>query len=233
MGVYEMRKIGLVVVATAIVTLPAMATDMVVEAPGYYTDPGFDWSGFYAGLSAGYGSGNARSVSNGSGIVTDVPLNGGLFGATVGANAQFDAFVLGAEGDLMWSGLNGSAVCVGTPAFTCNANVEWLGSLRARAGVALDSVLLFATGGLAVAGGRGTVTPPATGITNAFSDTYVGWTLGAGVEVAVTEAVSVKAEYGYYDLGSRTAPVGTLSGLQTVGISPVVHVVKAGLNFHF
>jgi len=228
-----MHKIGLAIAAMAVATLPAMAADLVIDAPGYYTDPGFDWSGFYAGLSAGYGSGNARSVSDGTGIVTDVPLNGGLLGVTLGANAQFDGFVLGAEGDVMWSGVSGTAVCVGTPAFNCNANVDWLGSIRARAGVTMDNVLLFATGGLAIAGGTGTVTPPAAGITNTYSDTYVGWTLGAGVEVAVTESVSVKAEYGYYDLGSRTAPVGTLASAQTVTSNPVVHVVKAGLNFHF
>lgn len=224
------------VLAAAVLTAfsaPVVAADLVIDEPVYYTDAAFDWSGFYAGLVGGYGTGTGRSVGDVTGTTTDVPMSGGLLGVTLGANAQYDNFVLGAEGEVMWSGVSGSTACVSVPAYSCNANVEWLGSLRGRAGVAMDQVLLFATGGLAVGGGRGTITPAFPGLTNEFSDTFIGWTLGAGLEVAVTESVSVKAEYSFYNLGDRTAPVGTLGTTQTFTISPVVHAVKVGLNVHF
>lgn len=227
-----MSKFVLMAAAFAAFAAPVAAADLIIDEPIAYTDAGFDWSGFYAGLAGGYGSGTARSVGDVSGSITDTPLNGGLLGVTLGGNVQYDAFVLGLEGDILWSGLGGSTTCTAAPAYSCNANVDWLGSLRGRVGYAMDSVLLFATGGLAAGGGRGTITPDFPGLTNQFSDTFIGWTAGAGVEVAVSDAMSVKAEYSYYNLGSRTAPAGTIAtGSSTV--SPIVHAVKVGVNFRF
>nr|WP_314257637.1 porin family protein [uncultured Devosia sp.] len=192
----------------------------------------FDWTGFYAGLNAGYLTGDVDSTSVASGVTTEVPLDGAMLGVTLGGNAQFGMFVLGAEGDIAWSGAEGSTACVLLAASDCNAEIDWLGTLTARGGVAFDNILVFAKGGLAVASGRGTVTPAFAGITNEFEDTFVGWTAGAGVEVAVTDAISVKAEYNYIDLGTQDAPAGTIgTGVQAV--SPVVHAVKLGFNYHF
>lgn len=227
-----MSKFVLMTAAFAALAAPVAAADLIIDEPIAYTDAAFDWSGFYAGLAGGYGSGTARSTSDATGVATDVPLNGGLLGVTLGGNVQYDAFVLGVEGDILWSGMSGTATCVSVPAFDCNANMEWLGTVRGRVGYAMDSVLVFATGGLAIAGGRGTITPAFPGITNLFSDTFIGWTAGAGVEVAVSDTMSVKAEYSYVNLGSRTAPAGTLATGSTT-VSPIVHAVKVGVNFHF
>jgi outer membrane immunogenic protein len=214
-------------------TLPAQAADLlIIDETTLYTDAGFDWTGFYAGLAGGYGGSTLRSVGDVTGSVTDVPANGGLLGVTLGANAQFDSFVLGLEGDVLWSGMSGSATCTGFPAYSCNGTVDWTASLRGRAGVAFDDVLVFATAGLAAGRGTGTITPTFPGTTSTFTDTYVGWTVGAGVELAVTEAISVKAEYTYADLGSRTAPAGTL-GAGSFTVSPIVHAAKIGVNYHF
>ncbi|QDZ11480.1 outer membrane protein [Devosia ginsengisoli] len=228
-----MNKFILAAAAMTALSAPAVAADLIIDDPVYYTDAGFDWSGFYAGLAAGYGSGTARSVGDVTGTTTDTPLNGGLVGVTLGGNVQYDSFVLGIEGDVLWSGMGGTTACTAVPAYDCNASVDWLGSLRGRAGVAMDNVLLFVTGGLAAAGGTGTITPTFPGTTSTFSDTFVGWTAGAGVEVAVTDSMTVKAEYSYSNLGSRTAPLGTLGTIQTFTVSPAVHAVKVGLNFHF
>ncbi|MHA6731372.1 outer membrane protein [Devosia sp. A369] len=228
-----MRKTLGVVATIATLVTPALAADLIIDTPYSYTDAGFDWNGFYAGLAGGYGSGTTRSVGDVTGVITDTPVSGGLLGITLGGNVQYDAFVLGLEGDVLWSGMSGTAACIGAPAYSCNASVDWMGSLRGRAGFAMDNVLLFATGGLAIAGGKGTITPTFPGTTSTFSDTFVGWTLGGGVEMAVTEAISVKAEYSFANLGSRTAPIGTLGTIQSYTVSPVVHAVKVGVNFHF
>ncbi len=44
---------------------------------------------------------------------------------------------------------------------------DWFGTVRARAGVAFDRVLIYATGGLA------------------YTDNYTGWVAGGGVEWAL------------------------------------------------
>ena len=53
--------------------------------------------------------------------------------------------------------------------------------------------------------------PAPGGTTGSYSDTYIGWTVGGGVEAALTDQVSAKLEYAYSDFGSRTAPAGTLA----------------------
>lgn len=141
--------------------------------------------------------------------------------------------MLGAEGDVMWSGMTGSTTCPSVPAYACGAELNWIGTVRGKAGFAADRALIYATGGLAVAGGKGTISPTFPGTTSNFSDTWVGWTIGAGAELAMTDTLSVKAEYNYLDLGSRTAPVGTLTTVGDSKVSPIAHVFKLGVNMHF
>ncbi len=232
-----MRKLALGLITSIFLAAPALAADPMTAAPAWDEnippyDVEFDWSGYYAGVSGGYARGTVTTTGDISGTVTEVPVSGALLGATVGANWQMGHFVLGAEGDLSWSNASGSATCTAAPAYSCNAEIDWLGTVRGRAGFALDKVLVFATGGLAVAQGSGTVDPAFPGLTSEFSDTFMGWTVGGGVEVAVSETMSIKAEYNYLDLGSRTAPAGTLSAESTT-IEPDLQTFKVGLNFRF
>ena len=125
-----------------------------------------------------------------------------------------------------WSGQSGSVLCPGG-ALTCSADFDWTGSLRGRIGYAFDPVLVYATGGLAVARVNANISNGGS-----YSDTYAGWTVGAGIEAAVTEALSAKVEYTYADYGTKTAPAGTLGG-NAGTVAPTSHFVKFGLNYHF
>lgn len=128
----------------------------------------YNWTGFYAGLNggAGWGTVNGQSVS------------GGLFGATAGYNFQSGPWVLGLEGDVDWANLTGGG-----------QNLQWLGTLRGRAGYSYDRLLPYVTTGPVLATGTG------------------GWSLGAGVEYAFTPAWSGKIEYLYAWLNSSNASV--------------------------
>jgi outer membrane immunogenic protein len=228
-----MRKLLAAMAVSTLLTGSAQAADLIISDPIPMTDAAFDWSGFYAGLNAGYTSGQATSVGALTGVTTNVPVSGGLLGATVGFNAQMDSFVLGIEGDIAWSGATGTAACTANPAFTCEGNLNWLGTIKGRAGVAMDRVLIFGTAGLAAGGVTANIIPAAVGLTNTFSGTMTGWTVGAGIEAAVTEAITVKAEYQYVRMGGLQAPVGTLSSIEASNLSTTNHVVKVGVNFHF
>jgi outer membrane immunogenic protein len=188
--------------------------------------PANDWTGFYVGVMGGYGFGNTDTTG---GVASGIQTNGLLGGVTVGGNYQFDSFVLGVEGDIAWSGQSGSATCA---AATCSADYDWIGSVRGRAGYVIDPVLLYATGGLAVARVNTSVSPVAPGTTGSHSDTYTGWTVGAGAEAAVTEQLSAKIEYSYSDFGDQTAPANTLAAGATT-VSPTSHAIKVGLNYRF
>lgn len=231
-----MKKFVLAAATVALLSPAANAADLLIVdpvAPVMMTEAGFDWSGFYAGLNGGYTTGQASSVGAVSGTTTNVPVAGGLIGGTVGFNAQIDNFVLGLEGDIAWSGATGTAVCAAAPAFNCEGKLNWLGTIKGRVGVAMDSALLFATAGLAAGGVTANVVPTPGGLTGTHSGTMTGWTVGGGVELAVTEAISVKAEYNYVRMGGVQAPIGTLSGVEANNISAINHVVKVGVNFHF
>lgn len=229
-----MRKFLAAMAVSTLLVGSAQAADLIISDPVIpMTDAGFDWSGFYAGLNAGYTSGQATSVGAITGVTTNVPVSGGLLGATLGFNAQIDSFVLGIEGDIAWSGATGTAPCTANPAFNCQGNLSWLGTIKGRAGVAVDSLLFFGTAGLAAGGTTANIIPAALGLTNTYSGTMTGWTVGAGVEAAVTDAITVKAEYQYLSMGGVQAPVGTLSSVEASNLSTINHAVKVGVNFHF
>ena len=220
-------------VCTAIAGLLAVAGPAHAENIFTNTNSILNWAGFYAGAVGGFGAGHG--ITDTTGISTTVPLNGGIAGVTGGFNKQYDKLVLGIEGDIAWSGQSGSATCVLDPSYTCHANLDWIGSLRGRLGYATGRMLIFATGGAAFLHGKSYITKPGgigPFLTGSYSDSYLGWTAGIGIEYALTERLSVKAEYAYADYGRRTAPAGTVAGPKT-DIDITSHYGKFGLNLHF
>jgi len=106
----------------------------------------FSWTGFYVGVNGGYSWASLGSIGN---ATFDRP-SGFTLGGTAGYNQQFGNFVLGLEGDLNWSNIDSSRRQTITIAATPNAvvyasDVSWAGTLRVRAGYAVDRVLLYAT----------------------------------------------------------------------------------------
>jgi outer membrane immunogenic protein len=116
--------IGLSAVASMLAASNAFAADL---APRPYTkapvivDPGYNWTGFYAGLNGGYSWGRANTTMTGiSPLAAFFPIpafapfrqdvNGGLAGGQIGYNWQVDRkWVLGVEGDIQWSGERSSS----------------------------------------------------------------------------------------------------------------------------
>ena len=89
------------------------------------------------------------------------------------------------------------------------ANLDWLGTTRARLGFVAtpdNRLMFYATGGVAYGGGSASYS--AFDATNDLfwtgnpSSSRVGWTIGGGVEYAITNNITIKGEYLYYDLGS-------------------------------
>ena len=107
--------------------------------------------------------------------------------ATTGSSASW---VLGLEADIQGSGANDTFAAY-------KFSNPWFGTVRGRAGYAMNNVLLYVTGGLAYGGGR----VDFGGISE--SQTHLGWTIGGGVEVGLTPNWSAKAEYLYVRLEDR------------------------------
>ena len=143
---------------------------------------------------------------------------GGQVGGTLGYNYQVGQTVLGLETDLDWSGIKGSSAC---GALTCETKNTWLGTARGRIGYAFDRFMPYVTGGLAYGGIKNSATGLATSTT-----TKAGWTLGGGLEAALSGPWTAKVEYLYADLGNANAPNGSTADFKT-------NLVRAGLNYRF
>ena len=106
--------------------------------------------------------------------------------------------MLGAEADLNYSSINGTAEA--GPGNTFGTDIKWFGSVNAKAGYAMDRLLVYGIGGIAFGGIETSQT-----VGSAFSSTRtnVGWTVGAGIDYALTDKFVVGAQYRYYDFGSE------------------------------
>jgi outer membrane immunogenic protein len=209
-----MKKILLATVGFAALGMAsASAADLprqmpVAKAPAYVAPAMYNWTGPYIGIAGGYGwSGD--------------DVKGGLIGGTLGYNWQTGPWVFGLEGDLSWSGLDGSTSC-GTA--ICSGRNHWLATTRGRIGYAMGATgtfLPYVTGGAAF----GDISHNVTGV-GTVSDTKAGWTLGAGLETAIAGPLTAKIEYLHVDLGSSPSLVGTSTNIEA-------NIVRAGLNYRF
>jgi outer membrane immunogenic protein len=111
---------------------------------------------------------------------------GFVFGGQIGYNWQYDAFVFGVEADIQAADIGGSTVTTVRPevlGFTPRRrsnDVDWFGTVRGRAGVAFDRILIYATGGFAYGG-----TDNGDDFFDNDDDVRTGWAAGGGVEWAL------------------------------------------------
>lgn len=191
--------------------------------------------------------------------------NGGFVGAQAGFNFQSGMFVGGIEGDIQWSGIDdgfgrfednddglfdddddnrlGTRRVRGVDA---RVDVDWFGTVRGRAGVAFNRVMLYGTGGLAFGGIdyrvdvrgqtiRGDNDFDGDDDGEAFNergdrdDVQLGYVVGGGAEFAVTDNFTVKGEYQYLNFGRDTVGSQNFRTEQTTDF----HTVRIGANFKF
>ncbi len=188
----------------------------------------YNWSGFYAGLNAGFGVGDTEeSVAATAPGPTpllfnfDYGVQGPIFGGQIGWNGQSGTFVYGLEATFDGTDMDTSEANCGL-FVNCRRDLDWFGTVEARLGYAVDKTLFYIRGGWAY--GRvktdvNIVTPVALGggIIPAGSslagisgkETFTGgWTAGVGLEHAFTQSFSVGVEYAHVDLGDEASALG-------------------------
>ncbi|WP_280822811.1 outer membrane protein [Pseudaminobacter soli (ex Li et al. 2025)] len=194
-----MRKYFIASALLAASVTAAKAADVVVQEP----DAAYDWSGPYLGVQAGYGWGKSGyRVANGA--FADPDPDGFIGGAYIGYNKQLDSgLVLGVDADFAFSQIDGAGVFPLSPIFVSNGDVNWNAAVRARIGYRYDRFLPYIAGGIAIADYHHDLFFGATHEDD-FRDIYTGWTIGGGVEYAVTGNLLLRGEYRYSDFGSAS-----------------------------
>ncbi len=217
---------------------PVLLAAAPSPAPPDTRPPMFDWTGVYVGLNAGYSFGSSNWSDSVTGVSTGAfGTSGFLFGGTLGANYQVGRLVLGVEGDGGFSKASGFATFTTTPlcAGGCITSNGWLATARGRIGYAFDRFLAYGTGGAVLGNVQANYSNDA--VSNLTS---VGWTVGAGVEAALTPQWSLKAEYLFVDLaGGGCSADCTMQNPNGPALIPNIAVkfnesiVRAGLNYKF
>jgi outer membrane immunogenic protein len=243
-GDYMMSRISTICIASGVVVLTTMnaglAADMAIKAPPAVPAAAYDWTGWYAGLNIGAGWGKSSNT-----YIADFPpptpagadtthANGVIGGGQLGYNWQSGILVLGVETDIQGAGQRGSNVTACTlagcqvPGSTIadTEKLTWFGTTRARFGVTSGSWLAYVTGGAAYGrvSATGITALPGVGtITVVTPSTQTGWTVGGGIEAALTGKWTWKVEYLYMDLGSFSGSVP----------DPFIAGATAGGTVHF
>lgn len=179
-------------------------------------------------------------------------------GLVTGYNFSAGSLVYGVEADLIFGDINGSDSFsgAGIPGLapdglttSASRSLGTRGSFRARIGTTVgESTLLFVTGGAAVGDASGTANvvvngAPGVAWAGAVDQTRWGWTIGAGAEFKLSNAVSLRGEYIYTDLGTQTVTalgnatvrsVAALNGIDyVVGLPYQGGALRAGVLFRF
>ena len=204
----------------------------------------FNWTGFYVGGHGGYSWGRDRTSEylNGNSVLVGGPFkfhaNGVFGGIHAGGNFQYGSLVAGIEADADAAGARGGFrdapnLALFNPGGVVRMRINGQGSLRGRLGFALDRLLIYGTGGLALADIRYSYNNPTTGVTDKTSRVRSGYTIGGGLEYAVTDNLTSSIEYRYTDFGkfkytSTAAFLGVFGRQQ-----PRSNSVRVGLGYKF
>lgn len=235
--------------------LIATSTGATAQSPLY------NWSGAYLGGNVGGAWGSQRTkaaaadwlfnpefvpfiAANGSSEKTSSGFTGG---AQAGWNWQRGRFVWGFEGDIRALSLASTSdtgflddpLAPASSRFVQATKIDWLSTVRGRAGIVLGDILLHATGGAALGGVRSTynynVRPYGYDSRGSAATVKTGWTVGLGIEVPLNTHWAVGVEYLHFDLGALNYQTRDKSSFyhETVTTSVQGGLVTANVNYRF
>lgn len=241
----------------------ADAADIQLKAAPRTAMPVYSWTGCYVGAHVGFGWGHhdisASNFSFGPGSTAITATNGldsgsGVFGGQAGCNYQFSGnWVVGLQGDIAATNLGGDVtdpfdrIIAPLGPSAVGVRTDWLASVTARLGMTAwdNRALIYVKGGAAFDHNRLDFTRSSYCFFYAGcretnpDDSRVGWTVGAGIEWALSPALpnwTAFGEYNYYDFGKDGAsfPVG-LVGIDARNALALahqdIHTVKVGVNY--
>lgn len=233
-----MKKILAPLLATAALAALSPVSAADIEAPA-----GYDWTGAYLGIHGGYAWGSSETNDI---FAYDLEPEGWVGGGQVGYNYQLPSnIVLGVEADVSFGDLKDDSLVLteilGTELPTeAETKVKSFGTARLRAGYAFDRVMPYVTGGLGWARQKVDYFQdylpdlPGTFVNNLEdTKTYFGWTVGAGIEAALTDNFTAKVEYLYADLGSKEYDGNAIGIDYSADIDLHIQTVRLGLNYKF
>jgi outer membrane immunogenic protein len=252
------RRITLAAASLVMLSTTAFAADLLNYKPAPLTSPApaFDWTGFHLGVVGGYAiDGNDAKYSYNNVPSPALPLlpkeadltgKGGNIGGVVGYDRQMNGLVLGLEGDMSWMNLgdHNTSIVPHVPStvphltFKTDDQMDWLSTIRGRIGIPFEHVLVYGTGGLAIADtsmNTSVVIRDEGSLVGSTDDTKVGWTAGGGAELTVADHLTLKAEALYFDLGDVSLNAANPQTTISVDVEKKITgvIARGGIGYRF
>jgi opacity protein-like surface antigen len=223
-----------------------MPTKASVSASG-----AMDWSGFYVGVHLGGGWSDDRwsdpfpstpglkGSINVAGFGDVTRATGPLGGGQIGANWQTGSWVLGVQADASAADIIGQNSCfTGLGGILCGRTINALGTLTGRVGYAWDRSLAYVKGGGAWLHTAYSVFGNTDALSLGSGSTTLdnwGWTIGAGVEYAITNQWTTFAEFDHIGAPSTTVPFPAVAviNVNSIAVKQSADLFKLGMNYKF
>ncbi|MGE0213463.1 MAG: outer membrane protein [Parvibaculaceae bacterium] len=192
------------------------------------------WSGLYFGGFIGGGALVHDIDIPANGPILEIDGIGGegiLGGPMAGLNYQIGSFVIGAQFDAAFTGIETEASLNLAPLLTASAEVQldYMLSASARVGYLLNpDTLAYVIGGYTHGHFSADLNVGGIVALNASDEkSFAGFHVGGGLEAKLTDTLTARAEYRYTQFGEEDF----FGGL--VGVSPSIHTGTVGLAWTF
>ena len=189
------------------------------------------WTGFYAGLNAGYTFQNSVTTTDLTTTNPKTTFGGGsgfILGAQAGYDHQIQSVVVGVAADINYDATKKThhPSWANLATYKLTASNELTGTVRGRLGYLVNQdLLLYATGGLAI--GRKQIKDNEQNVPPSQSKTHLGLVVGGGLEYRVTKNISTFVEYRYYAYEALNYTK------KEVKSKPDNSEIRIGLNYRF
>ncbi len=117
---------------------------------------------------------------------------------------------------------------------TAAAKVDWITTIAARFGVAVNNWLFYGKAGGGWVHDTVTLADLTAGVSVSASNASGGWLIGAGIEYGLTANWTIRVEFDHIGLDSVTNPgFVTLSAPDVFTVSRDFDMVTLGMNYRF
>lgn len=216
-----MKRVVAVLALLGAFAFPAAAADVYFKAPVYKK---YNWTGWYAGIDAGYFDGNTVNTPLTAGIFPNADLSGGIVSVNVGyrwhmANDWVYGLQLNAP---VYAKKQSPVVPI---AGQQNGELNYALYATGQLGKAFGRWLPYVEAGLGIADIDGL--DQNTGITN--SNTHLLYTVGIGVNYALTDRITTGLKYQFIGTSKERYP----SGATAADWGMELNVVTFNLGYRF
>ncbi len=229
-----MNAFQFLVTCTAIAVSPAIvAADSPMKVAADAPVEIADWSGAFAGLAFGYGSGDSDFRFSSNSNRADHSIDGGFAGIYGGYNWQRGQNVFGLDASYNASSIEGETACP-NPSYTCYSEIEDFGAVRLRYGRILDNgAMIYGAAGYAFAS---VIADADQGSGPEFLDPNAslnGWTIALGAQKMLPSGWAMRGEISHTNYGATGPGEITYGGVEYVDLDVKATSLTLGFERHF